>query len=73
MSEFLVTSGLSGARERNRTADLRITSALLYRLSYSGVTCTFLSRDDTSTPLGPFLKTGPSLGGLIRLPGSTKR
>ncbi|MDQ1413159.1 MAG: hypothetical protein QOE07_1747, partial [Acidimicrobiaceae bacterium] len=27
---------LCGARERNRTADLRITSALLYRLSYSG-------------------------------------
>ena len=29
------------ARERNRTADLRITSALLYRLSYSGLTCYF--------------------------------
>ena len=26
----------AGARERNRTADLRITSALLCRLSYSG-------------------------------------
>ena len=26
-----------GARERNRTADLRITSALLCRLSYSGL------------------------------------
>ena len=29
--------GKPRARERNRTADLRITSALLYRLSYSGL------------------------------------
>src|SRR5689334_9617628 len=27
----------SGAADRNRTGDLRITNALLYRLSYSGV------------------------------------
>lgn len=27
---------LSGARDRNRTCDLRVTSALLYRLSYTG-------------------------------------
>jgi hypothetical protein len=27
---------LSGAGERNRTADLRVTSALLYQLSYTG-------------------------------------
>ncbi len=26
----------SGARDRNRTCDLRVTSALLYRLSYTG-------------------------------------
>lgn len=26
-----------GARDRNRTCDLRVTSALLYRLSYTGV------------------------------------
>ncbi len=25
-----------GARDRNRTCDLRVTSALLYRLSYTG-------------------------------------
>jgi hypothetical protein len=29
---------LGGAGKRNRTPDLRITNALLYRLSYSGVT-----------------------------------
>jgi hypothetical protein len=28
---------LSGAGKRNRTSDLRITNALLYQLSYSGV------------------------------------
>ena len=28
----------SGAADRNRTGDLRITNALLYRLSYSGST-----------------------------------
>ncbi|CAM2148519.1 protein of unknown function [Pararobbsia alpina] len=28
--------GNSGAGKRNRTPDLRITNALLYRLSYSG-------------------------------------
>ena len=27
---------LIGARDRNRTCDLRVTSALLYRLSYTG-------------------------------------
>ena len=26
----------NGARDRNRTCDLRVTSALLYRLSYTG-------------------------------------
>ncbi len=26
----------AGARDRNRTCDLRVTSALLYRLSYTG-------------------------------------
>ncbi len=26
----------TGAGERNRTADLRVTSALLYQLSYTG-------------------------------------
>jgi hypothetical protein len=49
MSEFLVTSGLSGARERNRTADLRITSALLYRLSYSGLPA-LMCRERYRTP-----------------------
>jgi hypothetical protein len=28
---------LFGAGERNRTADLRVTSALLYQLSYTGL------------------------------------
>lgn len=28
---------LTGAGDRNRTCDLRVTSALLYRLSYTGV------------------------------------
>jgi hypothetical protein len=28
---------LFGAGKRNRTPDLRITNALLYRLSYSGI------------------------------------
>jgi hypothetical protein len=28
---------LDGAGKRNRTPDLRITNALLYRLSYSGI------------------------------------
>ena len=28
---------VSGAENRNRTYDLRVTSALLYRLSYTGV------------------------------------
>ena len=28
---------MSGAGDRNRTCDLRVTSALLYRLSYTGV------------------------------------
>ena len=27
---------VNGARDRNRTCDLRVTSALLYRLSYTG-------------------------------------
>lgn len=27
---------MNGAGERNRTADLRVTSALLYQLSYTG-------------------------------------
>ena len=27
----------NGAGDRNRTCDLRVTSALLYRLSYTGV------------------------------------
>ena len=31
-----LTSAELGAREENRTPDLRITSALLYRLSYPG-------------------------------------
>ena len=30
---------LHGAGDRNRTYDLRVTSALLYRLSYTGVYC----------------------------------
>ncbi len=34
-----LTWGNPRARERNRTADLRITSALLCRLSYSGLYC----------------------------------
>jgi hypothetical protein len=29
--------GLDGAGDRNRTYDLRVTSALLYRLSYTGL------------------------------------
>lgn len=28
--------GVAGAKNRNRTYDLRVTSALLYRLSYFG-------------------------------------
>ena len=31
-------AGKAGAGERNRTLDLRITNALLYRLSYTGNT-----------------------------------
>ena len=33
------TPGQSGAQGGNRTHDLRITSALLYRLSYLGAAC----------------------------------
>jgi hypothetical protein len=29
-------TGVAGAGDRNRTCDLRVTSALLYRLSYTG-------------------------------------
>ena len=32
-----VVTGRSGADERIRTADLRITNALLYQLSYVGI------------------------------------
>ena len=35
--EFGLSRHHNGAREENRTPDLRITSALLYRLSYPGV------------------------------------
>ena len=31
---------LTGAGDRNRACDLRVTSALLYRLSYTGVATT---------------------------------
>ncbi len=33
---FGMTRTFTGARDQNRTDDLRITSALLYRLSYPG-------------------------------------
>ena len=32
---------VNGAGERSRTLDLRITSALLYQLSYTGTGCPF--------------------------------
>ena len=32
----MIDSRWGGAGERNRTLDLRITNALLYRLSYTG-------------------------------------
>jgi hypothetical protein len=34
-------SAKNGAGERSRTLDLRITSALLYQLSYTGTGCPF--------------------------------
>lgn len=34
---FCLLLNLDGAGKRNRTPDLRITNALLYRLSYSGI------------------------------------
>lgn len=34
----------SGATERSRTADLCLTKALLYQLSYSGKLCDFMER-----------------------------
>ena len=36
MNRLMKTSEANGAQEGNRTPDLRITSALLYRLSYLG-------------------------------------
>jgi hypothetical protein len=45
------------ARERNRTADLRITSALLCRLSYSGLTCCFVSKSCESSTSWTYLWT----------------
>ena len=36
--------GISGANERIRTADLLITSELLYQLSYIGLSCTGLRK-----------------------------
>ena len=36
MNRLMETSVANGAQEGNRTPDLRITSALLYRLSYPG-------------------------------------
>ena len=36
-----MTGQADGAGERNRTLDLRITNALLYRLSYTGDFATF--------------------------------
>ena len=38
--------GLNGAQDENRTHDLRITSALLYRLSYLGKDFTLSSRGE---------------------------
>ena len=35
---YFHTAEFFGAADRNRTGDLRITNALLYRLSYSGST-----------------------------------
>ena len=37
MNPYMVRTVSSGAGERNRTSDLRITNALLYQLSYTGV------------------------------------
>ncbi len=37
---LILNTILSGARDRIRTGDLRITNALLYQLSYTGVTRT---------------------------------
>gem|GEM_PF-1746686 len=36
LARYLERTMNTGAREGNRTPDLRITSALLYRLSYPG-------------------------------------
>ena len=47
----IVTAESIGARERNRTADLRITSALLCRLSYSGEAVTLPTGYRRSMPL----------------------
>ena len=38
---FLYCLNSAGAGKRNRTPDLRITNALLYRLSYSGASVAF--------------------------------
>ena len=37
----LPTPVFVGAGEKSRTPDLRITNALLYQLSYTGVNCEF--------------------------------
>jgi hypothetical protein len=49
--KVLPTRTFRRARERNRTADLRITSALLYRLSYSGLPAVSRPQADKTTAL----------------------
>lgn len=41
--------GFDGAGDRNRTYDLRVTSALLYRLSYTGLTIEYLCAYKTAS------------------------
>ena len=48
MNRLMKTSVATGAQEGNRTPDLRITSALLYRLSYLGRS-SILSLERTAT------------------------
>jgi hypothetical protein len=42
---------MDGAQEENRTPDLRITSALLYRLSYLGASGNASAAESNGLPL----------------------
>ena len=46
-----------GAGGRNRTGDLRVTSALLYRLSYTGVKSVIVRREMFQTKHGTGMKS----------------